>query len=239
VPVPAHGRRFTTRRRVRLGDAKVSGRLRLDALARYLQDVATDDADDAGISGAWVLRRIALRVDRLPRFREDVELVTFCGGTGSRWAERRTQVLVDGRVAVESAALWVFVDERGRPIRLAPQFFERYGETAGGRTITSRLQLPRHPDGIEARPWPTRTSDFDVLGHMNNAAHWEAVEHELARTVSSGRVATAEVEYRDAIDPGDAVTLASELDVGQLRVWLLVDGVSRCAARVTLAPSIS
>ena len=29
-------------------------------------------------------------------------------------------------------------------------------------------------------PWPLRFTDFDVLGHMNNAAYWAAVEEELA-----------------------------------------------------------
>ena len=37
---------------MRLADVTPGGRLRLDALARYLQDVAGDDVDDAGITGA-------------------------------------------------------------------------------------------------------------------------------------------------------------------------------------------
>ena len=45
-PHTATGRRFTTTRSVRLGDVDPAGLLRLDATARYLQDVATDDADD-------------------------------------------------------------------------------------------------------------------------------------------------------------------------------------------------
>src|SRR3954451_11967811 len=40
IPVPVEGRRFVARRAVRLGDASPGGRLRLDAIARYLQDVA-------------------------------------------------------------------------------------------------------------------------------------------------------------------------------------------------------
>ena len=37
------GRRYEMHQPVRLGDASRGGRLRLDALARYLQDVATED----------------------------------------------------------------------------------------------------------------------------------------------------------------------------------------------------
>jgi hypothetical protein len=121
VACPDGGRRVTRSRRVRLGDAAPGGRLRLDALARYLQDIAGDDVDEAGITGAWVLRRVTLSVGRLPSFRDDVELVTFCSGTGGRWAERRTTMTVGGEPSVESVALWVYVDEAGccRPWRRA------------------------------------------------------------------------------------------------------------------------
>ncbi|MFM2076244.1 MAG: hypothetical protein RJA49_134, partial [Actinomycetota bacterium] len=43
---------------VRLGDSSPGGRARLDAIARLLQDVADDDARDAGFGDfAWVVRR--------------------------------------------------------------------------------------------------------------------------------------------------------------------------------------
>ena len=48
MPLPSAGRTFTGERIVRLGDVSPAGRLRLDAVARYLQDIATDDAVDAG-----------------------------------------------------------------------------------------------------------------------------------------------------------------------------------------------
>src|SRR5215217_7895312 len=56
VPVPERGRTFTASRLTRLGDVSPGGRLRFDAIARYLQDVANDDAVDAALEGAmaWV-----------------------------------------------------------------------------------------------------------------------------------------------------------------------------------------
>src|SRR5262249_2876918 len=101
-PRPEQGRQFVGRRRVRLGDVNRSNRLRLDAVARYLQDVASDDVDDLDdprVDGAWVLRRTALSLGELPRYRDDVELTTFCSGTGSRWAERRTILVAGGAAA--------------------------------------------------------------------------------------------------------------------------------------------
>src|SRR5260370_18818697 len=153
VSVPANGRRVTRRRAVRLSDVTGTGRLRLDALARYLQDVAGDDVDDAGIAGAWVLRRLVLAIGTLPTFRDELTLTTFCSGTGSRFAERRTPIHAGERVSVEAVALWVYVDDAGRPAPLEDWFFDLYGEAAAGRRGSSRLR-PRPPPARRAPDRP-------------------------------------------------------------------------------------
>ncbi len=219
---------------MRLGDVTVSGRLRLDALARYLQDIAGDDADDAGVgNGRWVVRRIALQLTQLPSFGDEVELVTSCSGAGSHWAERRTVVRGAG-ADVESAAIWVHVDDRGRPKPLDPGFSSIWGEVP---KVRARLRLPGPSDGADVRPWPLRAGDMDVLGHLNNAVALAAVEDELTRRAAGRRLASAEIEYRAAIDPGDEVAVAAVDDAEAVGVWLLVDGACRVAARVALGPA--
>jgi acyl-ACP thioesterase len=234
VPLPERGRRFVTTRTVRLGDAGIDGALRLDALARFLQDVAADDAAEVGLRAAtWVVRRTTLVIEGRPSFGERIELTTFCGGLGSRWAERRTSV-VGPTSRIEAASLWVHVDERtARPAPLPGLFIDAYAEAAGGRTVSSRLSLPGPPDGATGAAWPVRSTDFDVLGHVNNSVYWAVVEDD---PVLRG---TAELEYRSPIGPGDDVELVTS-SVGPVRArWLLsVDG-AHAAARVTSSPAAS
>jgi acyl-ACP thioesterase len=217
------------------------GRLRLDALARYLQDVAADDGAELGLdgAGAWVLRRAVLRFHGLPRFHDVTQLTTWCSGSGPRWAERRTTVRVDGRVAAESAAVWVFVDEAGRPTRLEPWFHELYGPSTAGRRVSGRLRLPGPSDEATARPWPLRATDLDVLGHVNNGIAWAAVEDEVARHLDEGeldrRLRGATLEYRSPIDPGDEPELVSEIEPDAIGAWLRCGGAVRVAARVGLS----
>src|SRR4051794_5286555 len=94
VPRPASGRVYEGVTCPGLGDAAPSGRVRLDALARWLQDVAYADVEDAGLIGeaVWVVRKLRMRVTAFPRFGEEVSLSTFCSGLGRMWAERRTTV---------------------------------------------------------------------------------------------------------------------------------------------------
>jgi acyl-ACP thioesterase len=237
LPPPEHGRRFTQRRRVRLGDVNAANRLRLDAAACYLQDVAGDDVVDVGAEGAWVLRRTVLAITRFPRYGEEVELTTFCSGTGSRWAERRTTLAVGGSSVVDAVAIWVYVDRAGRPARLEDWFFDRYGEAAGGRRVSSRLRLPPPADGLTTRPWPVRTTDFDLLRHMNNAAYWHAVEDELARLAPGSVPVNAELEHRAAVEPDEPVELGSSLEDEKVSMWLTVQGEVRAAAHVGLRPA--
>ena len=231
-PLPAAGRRVTRERRVRLGDVTRRGRVRLDALASYLQDVAADDVDDAGLVGAWVLRRLVLVLGEPPRFRDTVTLTTFCSGTGSRFAERRTTLTVAGRVAVEAVALWVYVDDDGRPARLQDWFFDLYGEAASGRHVRSRLQHPPPATDATVRPWVLRVSDIDVLDHVNNAASWAAVEDELGRDHGGRELARAEMEYRQPVDLGEAIELRTSTHEDGLSCWLTHGDEVRTSARV-------
>lgn len=256
VPPVPDGRTYTVTRRVQLGDVGPDARLRLEALARFLQDVATDDSTDAGLDqykGVWVVRRMAVEIRSLPRYQDQVELTTFCSGNGPSWAERRTSMIAatgpDGRrVLAEAAALWVYIDGvGGSPQRLDSDFFEIYGVAAGARRVSSRLSHPRPPEGAASRPWPLRDSDFDMLHHVNNARYWEAVEDELAARMPGARVAAAEVEFRGAVEREDTVDLVSEVRVGelpagersaepsadQLAVWLTTNGAVRMSALVT------
>ncbi len=238
VPVPEQGRTFTVERRVGLGDVTVGGRLRLDALARYLQDVAADDLDDVARpedtrGTAWIVRRTALRLDGAPRLGEAVELTTFCSGEGPSWAERRTRLVGHEGAVVEAVAVWVFVDiETGRPQRLPPLFHEHWGPAAGGRRVRARLRHEGTPAAARRRVWPTRVSDFDVVGHLNNAVYWDAVEDELARRDGDALPRSAELEYRSGIDPGEPVELAVFETSDGFALWHLVAGDVRASARV-------
>jgi acyl-ACP thioesterase len=241
VDCPEDGRRTVARRRVRLGDVTVSGRLRLDALARYLQDVAADDVDDAGIAGAWVLRRADLRFGSLPAFRDDVELTTFCSGVGPRWAERRTTLYTLGpdgarEVAAESVAIWVYVDGLGRPASLEDWFMGLYRSAINGRKVSGRLRHGRPPETAASRPWVLRRADFDVLRHLNNAVSWAAVEDVVGDLAAGRRLAAAEIEYRSQVDPGDEVELRTTKGPDRVDCWLTVGGETRVSVAVHLGP---
>lgn len=238
VPLPSVGRRYSATRRVRWGDTDPRRRLRLDATARYLQDVANDDTRDAGHDpmAPWVVRRTALAVVAAPQLGELVDLTTFSGGHGRRWAERRTILAGHDGGRIEAAALWVFLDPvSGRPARLTDEFHATYDDAAGGREVGSRLRLPSPPAATGGRPFPLRVADLDGLGHVNNPVAFVPVEEALAeRDLTPDYV---ELEYPGAIEAGEHPEVVVRDRPGAagtvlVDVWLLVAGEVRAAAHV-------
>jgi acyl-ACP thioesterase len=221
VPDPAHGRVFTVSRAVRSSEVTPGGRLRLDALARYLQDAAEDDLADSGWREpcAWLVRRVSVVIGGYPAHGDPLSLRTFCSATGPRWAERTTTVSRSGTDLMQAVAVWAAVGrEDGRPVPLGPAFHRLYGGAAQGRTVSARLSHPG-PPGQAGRAWPLRASDFDTAGHVNNAIAWAAAEDVLAGL--DWLPARGELEYRRPILPGYDVRLTASHAPGQLSCWLL------------------
>jgi len=225
---PSSGRVFQGARRVRLADVSPAGRLRLDAAARFLQDVSADDTADSGLpdAEAWVVRKTTIEVAEFPRYLEPIELATWCSGTGSHWAERRISIIGARGGAVEAATTWVHFDtESGRPSRIPVGFDAIYGEATGGRRVKARLDHRDLPTGArEGFRWPLRFTDFDVLGHVNNAACWQIVEEALAARRDLRAPLRAEVQHRTAIERGATVEVTVADDDGALSLWARADG---------------
>lgn len=226
VPLGEYGRRFDEEFTVRLGDVDPRGVLRLDGVARYLQDMATDDWQDTGVDSddIWVVRRTVIRLvegARWPTYLQRMRLTTWCGGVGAAWAERRTNVYVNDELCVESVALWVPTDRSGHPVRMRSSFFEVYGEAVKDRKVSGRVATPPLDEMATHRAWPLRRADLDIVGHVNNAALWQAVQE-----VAGDDVRAVSVTHHGSIEWGDDVTLAWT----PTRAWLLVRGETRVSA---------
>lgn len=235
TPKPAVGRVYEAARRIRLGDVDPTGRCRLDATVRHLQDVARDDSADADLVDpmTWVVRRTLLEVTQAPVFQEWIDLATWCSGHGGRWAERRTELRGSEGAHVDAVTVWIFVDgETGAPRKLNEDFFEIYGASAADRRVSARLQLPTSPpDTATAEPWPLRFADLDLLGHANNAAQWQPVEELCHRFGLRPERVVAEIEFGVGVDPGP-VTLHADGDAAGFTSWLVTPAGTGSVARV-------
>jgi len=214
LAVPPQGRIFTAGRRVRLGDVTPRGRLRLDATVRYLQDVSHDDTEDANYADkdGWVVRRTALRITKFPVFQERLTL----------------------RTLIEASAVWVHVDlQTMRPATLAEDFLVTAREAAMDRKVSARSMLRMKPEDSEQRDaWPVRFSDMDALGHMNNAAYWEAVEEWLSGHRDFREPFAVVLEHLTPIEPGHDVFTVTREEKNITAIWHEMNGTIAAVAQL-------
>jgi acyl-ACP thioesterase len=211
-----------------------TGRLRLDAVARYLQDVAIEDVDETGWGlpeHLWFIRSV--RVDVLAPFLDDreVELVTWCSGIGPVAAGRRWSLSGDrgGRIEVDS--VWIHLGSDERPARL--DGFGIYAEATGGRRVSTRLVLPDPAPDAELARWAVRATDIDRHGHVNNASYWQAVEERLIRRgPDPSRPLRVFLEYREPVDADDDVSLAQWGGEEVVHLALVTPDAVKAVARV-------
>ena len=204
-----------------------TGRVRLDALARFLQDIAIDDVQETGWGmpdHLWFVRSI--RVDVLEPLVGDreLELTTWCSGVAAIAAGRRWSLRGDRGGWIEVDSVWIHLDADQRPARI--EDFGVYAEAAAGRHVSTKLALPDPPSDAARTPWPLRTTDVDLHGHVNNAVHWQAVEQALP---TAGRL-RAELDYRQPVEVDDELALAVFDDCVALLAGEMVKAVARVGA---------
>jgi len=233
LPPPRAGRVFTSGYPIRRADVTPGGRLRLDALARYLQDVAEDDVAESGLRERydWLARRTVLAIRGYPHRGQRLRLATFCSATGPRWAERTTTVTAGGTDLIQARTLWVALDPTtGDSCRVGPEFSRLYGPSAQGRRVSARLAHPRPPAAAPARDWPLRAADLDTGDHVGNTVHWQAAEEVLAGL--GWLPARAEMEYHQPILPGVRLRLVCRLSRAGADLWLHNDAARLASAQL-------
>jgi acyl-ACP thioesterase len=235
VPIPATGRTYRVAYKIRLSDADATGRLRLDAVARFLQDAAIDDVEETGWGAPehlWVLRSV--RVDVVEPFLagQTVSIVTWGSSFSALAAGRRWSLSGDAGGSIEVDSTWIHLGPDARPARIGTGF-DGYAEAAQGRVTSTKLTLAPPPLDGDRRVWPLRATDVDRMGHVNNAAYWAAVEQRLLELGQDARrPLRGRLDYRHPIDLGERVELAEVAHDGRYGVAFVVADVVKAVARV-------
>jgi acyl-ACP thioesterase len=187
MPVPdGHPDVFDREWPLRVGDIDRTGRLRLDAACRHIQDIGQDQLREMGFEEThplWIVRRTMVDMIRPIEYSDMLRCRRWCSGTSNRWCEMR--VRVDGRKGglIESEAFWIHVNrETETPSRMSDDFLA----ALSGTTSEDRLRWRRYlkpgsrDDATEIHEFPVRVTDIDLFNHMNNSVYWSVVEDYLA-----------------------------------------------------------
>jgi acyl-ACP thioesterase len=187
MPVPdGHPDVFNREWPLRVGDIDRTGRLRLDAAARHIQDIGQDQLREMGFEDThplWIVRRTMVDLIRPIEFQDLLRLRRWCSGTSNRWCEMR--VRIDGRKGglVESEAFWININrDTQMPSRIADDFLAGLHKTTSVDRLRWKgyLKPGSRDDAVEIHEFPVRVTDIDLFDHMNNSVYWSVIEDYLA-----------------------------------------------------------
>lgn len=263
IPVPVEplgdrkdgARFFQAQYRVRTDDVDQEMRVRLDAVARYLQDIANDNIDATTFTESdpfWIVRRTIIDVIAPITWPGNVTAQRWCGALSTRWTNMRVRLTSehetnrfnpDQRPAgrIETEGFWINVNEQGMPSRITDDAFEMLKQTATEYRLRWRsMNSDAAPDADDVelpdRPHVLRSTDFDPFKHLNNAAYLEAVEDELVDHPDLvDRPHRLVIEYLRPIVPGSELTLRRRRVDDRLEIWILMGAEKTVAATVSVS----
>lgn len=171
---------------LRVGDIDHTGRLRLDAACRHIQDIGQDQLRQMGFEEThplWIVRRTMVDLIRPIEFQDMLRCRRWCSGTSNRWCEMR--VRIDGRKGglIESEAFWININrETQMPSRIADDFLASLHKTTSVDRLRWKGYLKPFTRGeaSEIHEFPVRVTDIDLFDHMNNSVYWSVIEDYLA-----------------------------------------------------------
>lgn len=237
-PLPGTGPGYRRTRSVRTGDCDRGERLRLDAVARYLQDAATDHIAELGLTdtdGVWVVRRTVIDTVVPIRRGARVELRRWCSAMSTRWSTMRADIDDGEGGRIETEAFWIKFDpDTGMPARISDELEADLVAHTRQNRLRWRALLPDPvPAHAQSEHFPLRSTDIDLMQHVNNAVYLEAIEGLLARTPElRDRPHRTVIEYLRPIAPDAQVHIAVDTGTDRIGVWFVVDGVEHARAAV-------
>lgn len=207
--------------KVRSYECGASGVATLPTICNYLQEAASLNAEELGFSKSnfdaagenisWVLTRMVVKMDRYPKWEEEVTVSTFPRGGRKIVAWRDFEILgADGVRIGAASSEWMLIDLASRRIQqLPPSVFEcldpNLAPVLGEEPFTPRLKFPTEGASSAPQAFRAQHAHIDMNGHVNNVHYiaWMLEPH------PTGFCEEMEIVFRSETMAGDEVLVSS------------------------------
>ncbi|QSH40647.1 thioesterase [Lentisphaerota bacterium ZTH] len=203
---------------IRHSEGDCSGNLKLRALSDYLQEAAANHAAHLGVGLAalaekkmlWVLSRIRIQIDRMPRIGEVLTIRTWPSGFDKLFATRQFTIYDEfRRIICRASSAWLLLDaETSRPLR-SKSLPVQLPLNADQPVHFEALQKIEPSTCAPAFEVSVRHSAVDINGHLNNA-EYSGYIHDLlyAETGSAVNVSSFSINFLSDMKEGDKMVIS-------------------------------
>ncbi|MEZ5071686.1 MAG: thioesterase [Bacteroidales bacterium] len=219
---------------------------RLTTLANYFQEVAYRHATELGLGyealqengQVWVLSRMRIRMNRCPRWNDQVTVRTWPRGADRLFALRDFRVFDHkGKEMGCASTAWLVlnVDTHNlvRPTELSQDYRDLIEEDRVFAEDLDKIKLSGDPDAV--REHRVVYSDLDIVGHVNNVKYLEWCLDALDETDRIPGVQSLEINFIQEALLGDRIRMEmwdSRSDAIGFRATRIEDGKEIFRARL-------
>lgn len=159
-----------------------NGYLKYVDLCNLLQLTAAEHSILGGLSfndmqehhQAWVLSRIRVEIDTLPKWQDKVTVKTWIELLEGNKSIRNIEMYLDGKKIVGATTYWVVFNtqlRKSEPLALPHEHFEKFDEHKATEASFSRINILQETKKIADRT--VVLSDLDIVNHVNNTKYLE------------------------------------------------------------------
>ncbi|MGE5419554.1 MAG: acyl-[acyl-carrier-protein] thioesterase [Chloroflexota bacterium] len=178
--------------RIHVYETGPNGKLNIQSLFNYMQDIASDHAENLGYgrndltehNSFWVLSRLYAEIYHLPEWEDDIVIRTWPNGTDRLFALRNYEIMYpDGHILAYASSSWLILDKVTKKVQRPEILFAgRILPTPEKFEIRNATKLEAAVEQGETNLcFRIKTSDLDINLHTNNAVYlrWISDSYDL------------------------------------------------------------
>jgi acyl-ACP thioesterase len=208
------------------------GRVNLQSLFNFMQDIAAEHAIKLGYgrddllrrNHFWVLSRMFARLAGWPSWEDSIIVKTWPSGIDRLFAVRNYDLKYpDGRYIGSASSSWLIIDRTTKKIQRPDEFLQRY--SSDNESIASPVRNPvkltkASESGDLSPAFRVTTNDLDVNLHTNNVNYlkWVTDTYDL-NFIMNHRPCSAEINYLAEAIFNDDIVIRTSKDEGESRFF--------------------
>jgi acyl-ACP thioesterase len=169
---------------------------------------------------AWVLSRIRIEIDSLPRWQDKVTVKTWIENLEGSRSIRNIEMYLNGKKIAGATTYWVVFNTQHRkaePLALPHEHFEKFGDHKATEHSFSRINILKETEKITERT--VVLSDLDIVNHVNNTKYLEwCLDTMNAKTILKQEIKSLEMNFLRELNLNDTVEIHSDENHGYFSV---------------------
>lgn len=192
--------------------------MRVSSIAKYLQEIAWEHAENCGAGYhsllprnlLWILYGLKIEINQFPEWNDDLIIETWGKKYEKLFAYRDFEIRIEGRAepCIKATSSWLLVDSvTHRPQRITP---ELHKIPALGKDA-----LPEKPGTIDSFHTQDGAglrkvvfSDIDIYNHVNNTSYIQyCIDASPGLQANAGNIASFDIRFIQESHLGDELLI--------------------------------